>query len=167
MADKFIEVEFEDEHDVITGLWREEQHKRRLAKELVEDIGDFGLKMLEYNVPQYSSYLLRHTEKSESTFRPGGEGGGGAYEVIFGIKAGTSRHPIYVEQGTGIYGPRNEVIKARTASRMVFYSTLYNRVISRKTVKGQRPQRYFYETWKEVEVYARMQLITRAINPLR
>jgi hypothetical protein len=167
MTDKFIEIEFEDEHDVIAGLWREEREKRQLAKELIEDIGEAGLKFLEFNVPQSSTYLWRHTAKSDAKFRSGGAGGGGEYEVIVGIKAGTSRHPLYVEGGTGIYGPRHDLIYPRFAARMTWFSTIYNKLISRKTTRGQKPQRYFYETWKEVEVYARMQLLTRTINPLR
>jgi hypothetical protein len=167
MADKFIEIEFEDENDVIAGLWREEKEKRRLAKELIEDIGEAGLRFLEFNVPQHSTYLWRHVEKTRTKFRPGGAGGGGEYEVIVGIKSGTSRHPLYVEQGTGIYGPRHDLIYARIATRMTWFSTVYNKLISRKSTRGQKPQRYFYETWKEVEVYARMQLLTRRINPLR
>jgi hypothetical protein len=163
--DKFIEFIIEDERDILLALKRQEDKKRRMARDLVDDLGKFGLETLKYNAPSDSRYILRHADKSQAKFKPGGLGGGGEYEIIVGIKSGESKHPLYVEFGTGIYGITGKYISPITAISMTWFSKLYGRSISKKTVKGQRPQRYFYETWKEVEVYARMQLLGNKLNP--
>jgi len=165
MADKFIEFIIEDEGEILRAISRQERNNTRLAKEILNDLAKFGLQMLYVNAPSYSTYILRHASKTDARFRPGGAGGGGEFEAIVGIKSGTSRHPIYVEVGTGLYGEFARRITPTSAPSMTWFSTVYGKAISKKSTKGQKPQRYFYETWKEVEVYARVQLLGNRINP--
>lgn len=52
-----------------------------------------------------SGYIHEHIGRSGVIYRPGGAGGGGTYERIVGVRRGTSRHPLYVHNGTAnIYG---------------------------------------------------------------
>lgn len=165
--EKFIEFIIEDEREILLAITRQEKSNKRLVKEIVDDLAKFGLQLLYTNAPQHSSYILRHADRSGIKFRPGGSGGGGEFEAVVGIKSGTSRHPLYVEAGTGLYGERGDYIYPRRAPSMTWFSTIYGKVISKKRTRGQKPQRYFYETWKEIEVYARLQLLNNRFNPFR
>lgn len=169
MADeKFIEFLIEDERSILRAIERQEKSNQRLAKEIVDDLAKFGVRMLYLNAPEkHSSYILRHIDRKDARFRPGGSGGGGEYEAIVGIKSGSSRHPLYVEGGTGLYGERADYIYPDHAPSMTWYSTVYKKIISKKKTRGQKPQRYFYQTWKEVEVYARVQLLTNRFNQFK
>lgn len=145
---------------------------RRQLKNLIDNVADFGLHALEGNVPSYSTYTLRHTDRSDIRWNPGGAGGGGEYEVIVGIKAGTSKHPIYVKSGTGIYGFKRipyGALKPRTSAGgtvspglMFFYSQRYGHVISVRSVKGQKPQDFLYTTYREMQVYTGARLLLGA-----
>src|SRR5687767_798907 len=115
MSEKQIWIEFEDEHKILRGLILQEKRWRNQAKHLVEDIGTFGLRTLKSRAPNFTSYTVHHADKSSAKFKPGGLGGGGEYEVIVGIKSGTSSHPLYAEQGTGLYGPQVSYIVPTSA----------------------------------------------------
>lgn len=167
MANKFIEYIIEDPEKIILGLDQEEKRKRKLARDMVDDLASFGMKTLRINVPTFSSYLLRHLDKTLPTFKAGGAGGGGEYEVIIGVKAGTSRHPLYVEGGTGIYGPIGWYLTPVSSSALSWFSTVYGRPISKKFTKGQRPQRYFYNTWKELQIYSKSHEFISQLNIFR
>lgn len=110
--------------------------------------------------------------RERAEFRFGGAGGGGSYVAIVGvqrtaetIKGGYS-YPTNVFQGTGIYGPKGTVIKAAPGNvmRIENYKTrdvdlFKGKVLSHvnkepgviftKTVKGQPPQRAWYEAGRE------------------
>jgi hypothetical protein len=152
---KFIEYDFEGEDKFMLGLERAERGGHRMAKSMINNLVDFGYHVLQAHVPRHSTYLLRHVSKQSATWRPGGAGGGGSYEGVVGIKRGQSRHPFYVEFGTGLYGAVGWYIVPRVMPYMTFYSTLYHRRIRAKKIRGQRPQHYMYATWREMLVYAR------------
>lgn len=165
MAKEFIWVEVDEDnifqkYDYATG------YVKSYAKNTLDDLADFGVRMLHVNVPQYTTYLLRHVNREAVRWLPGGIGGGGEYGTIVGIKAGTSKHPIYVEMGTGIYAiPARGYIQPKTKEYMSFFSNIYGRRINTKRVKGQRPQHYFYRTWEQLVVYARARLIAGKAIP--
>lgn len=162
MNDRFISIELEDDDDVIHKLDFAAERFRNRAKELLDNIAEFGVHVLDANVPVHSSYLLRHVGRSPVAWRPGGAGGGGEWQAVVGIRAGSSRHPLYVERGTGIYGVVGFYILPGQRPYMVFYSSIYGHLIRVKQVRGQRPKRYFYTSWREVQIYAGARL--RAIN---
>jgi hypothetical protein len=49
---------------------------------------------------------------------------------------------LYVEEGTGIYGPKNQVIRPRRAPFLVFQPKGLNHVIRVRSVRGQPGQHY-------------------------
>lgn len=154
MADKFISIEI-NEDDVIRNLDRGIDRVRRHSRNLLDDIAGAGVIILHASVPQSTTYTLRHVDREPVRWFPGGPGGGGEYGTTVGIKRGTSIHPIYPEEGTGIFAtPARGFITPRTKPYLSFFSTLYNRRIRVRQVKGQRAQRYFYSAWRDLDVYA-------------
>jgi hypothetical protein len=151
----FIEYEFEGEDKIMLALEHHERRGNEFVKQMLNNLADFGHHVLQSHVPRHSTYLLRHVDKEPARWRPGGAGGGGSYEAVVGIKRGTSKHPLYVEFGTGLYGGVGWYILPRTHPYMTFYSTRYHRWIRAKYTKGQRPQHYMYATWREMLIYAR------------
>lgn len=152
---KFIEYKVENEDDIILGMTRIEEQSRLSVRRILDNIADFGYHILQTSVPRHHDYLLRHVARSQATWHPGGAGGGGTWQTTIGIKRGESKHPLYVEFGTGIYGAVGWFIVPIRAQYMTFYSTKYHHWIRVKSTKGQRPQRYMYHTWRELLVYAR------------
>lgn len=155
MADeRFIEIIFDDEEEIIMKIEREGERQRKRVKALLDNLAEIGVLIVRGNVPVYSTYTLRHVDKTAVRWHPGGAGGGGQWEATVGIKAGTSMHPLYAEGGTGIYGRFRRVIRPLSATYMYFYGTQAGRLLRRKTVKGQRGQRYFLESWREMKLYS-------------
>lgn len=161
MADErwiWFEVENEDElmfnlsvyHGVVVGR----------AKHLLEELAKDGVSFLMKNVPDYTSYTLRHIDRTDVGWKPGGAGGGGEYQVTVGIKAGTSYHPVYANRGTGIFGPyiKQPYTAKNPTGKMWFYSHIYGRVIGVRSVKGQRAQHFLYTTFREVQVFAQARM---------
>jgi hypothetical protein len=160
MADEqhiWMEIEGEDEAlislDVYHGVIRHRQ--RQLLEELAKD----GVSFLEKNVPNYTSYTLRHVDRTSVDTDAVGDS-----EVTVGIKAGTSYHPVYANQGTGIFGPfiKQPYIAHNPSGKMWFYSHIYGRVIGVRSVKGQRAQHFLYTTFRELQVFAAARINLRA-----
>lgn len=160
----FIEIEFENEAEIEAALDAYELRTRNWLRRTLDELSDAGLRILRMNVPTHSRYLLRHTDKTAVAWRPGGGGGGGSWEQTMGVKRGTSRHPLYVEFGTGLYGRLGWWITPITAPYMVFYGTRARKVLYKRAVRGQKPQRYFFQTWQEMQVYARARILGAAVH---
>jgi hypothetical protein len=47
-----------------------------------------------------TGYIQSHIHQGPITYHPGGAGGGGSYEIVTGVMRGTSKHPLYVHEGT-------------------------------------------------------------------
>lgn len=163
MADRFIEIDVENEEEILALLDAQTERQRRRAKDIVDDLGDFAMHVIRANTPEFSGYTQRHIGRTPVMWRPGGSGGGGSYEVVAGIKAGRSRHPIYVEVGTGIYGKFARIIIPLKAQYMIFFGTRAGRMLAKRYVKGQRAQRYFYASWRELQIYARGRLMASGL----
>jgi hypothetical protein len=154
MAD-FIEYIVEDEGDILRRFDRTVNLQRLRMREFLDELADTGVQLLNITAPDFSSYTRRHIDREpvRYTLAPTG----GVWETTVGIKRGTSIHPLYAEFGTGIYAtPPRGYITPRRAEYLSFYSFLYNRRIRVKQVKGQRPQRYFYRAWVDLNYYARL-----------
>jgi len=112
MADKNIEIRWENEEAFERLLDQMEIAARRKGRNLVEDMELRAKLRLMLNVPKGETlYLVRHVASSGVSYQAGGrsEGGvpgGGEYVAVVGIKAGHSMHPLYVNRGTGIYDTR-------------------------------------------------------------
>jgi hypothetical protein len=163
MADEWFWIEFENEDETILKIDAYHIAARRRAKDLLEALAGDGAKLLEENVPTYTSYTLRHVDRSSVEWHPGGLGGGGEYEATVGIKRGTSYHPVYANQGTGIYGPyiSQPYEAGNPTGRMWFYSQRYGRVIGVESVKGQRAQRFLYITFRELQAFASARVLLK------
>jgi hypothetical protein len=156
---KFIEIEIEDPEDILMRIDAIVERRRDRSRALLDNLSDFALHALRANVPVDRRYLIRHTDRSELRWRPGGAGGGGSWESVVGVKRGLSKHPLYVEFGTGLYGAVGWYITPQTHAFMTFYSRKYHRLMHVASTRGQRPQPYFYTTWRELTVYARGRLM--------
>lgn len=145
MADeRFIWVEV-DEDNILKKFDFFFAYHREYARGVIDNSATFGVNRLHAGVPQKTTYLLRHVDREAVRWMPGGPDGGGEWGTIVGIKAGTSLHPLYAEQGTGLYAtPSRGYIQPTTRDNMTFFSQLYGHVIKVKRIRGQRPQRYFY-----------------------
>jgi hypothetical protein len=174
MADKEIEIEVHSE-DALRGIDHAYATAFGGARHIIDQLADVGVHLLEANVPIYTSYTLRHVERTGAVWRPGGAGGGGQWEAWVGVKAGTSMHPLYADQGTGIYGTfkrpytgkGSEIVRLgrstpmEVPSRMWFFSHLYGKVIGVREVQGQPAQHFLYRTFAELQPYVKARLLVR------
>lgn len=160
----WIKIDFEGEDEIERAIERREIRAKAEARDLLDDISEAGVTMMRYTVPVYSTYLVRHVDRGPLTWSPGGLGGGGSWQRVFGVKAGTSRHPLYVNFGTGLYGAVGWYITPVRAQYLVFYGSLAKRVLRKRSVRGQRPQHFLYETWLEIQVYAQARVLRSAIH---
>ena len=161
MADEsFIDIHIENEEYILKAIERQEHHVQRWARDLIDDLTKVAESTLTLTVPTYNLYLFRHIAHDGPMWMPGGAGGGGEWKSIIGIKEGESRHPLYVEFGTGIYGGRGliwaEGVKGLTG-RYQKVMTFEKRGEPRRFrywIQGQKPQRYMYYTWGVVNAFA-------------
>lgn len=167
MADRTFWIEV-DEDEAMHGIERAQLAIGGRVRDLLDDLTDKGVHILTTNVPIYSSYTLRHIDREQAKWHPGGAGGGGTWEAMFGVRAGTSMHPLYVNRGTPPYtGSGSEVVTygrsqpQTVPSRMYFYSKMYGRVIGVRQVEGQKPQLFLYKTFTELRAYVAARLLGR------
>lgn len=166
MADRYIEIELEGEEKIMLALERQEERVRGEARELVDDLSKFAAFWLISHVPTYTTYIMQHIDRDGPTWFPGGAGGGGEWKAIVGIKDGRSRHPEYVEFGTGIYAGKG-LIYPRTKEALAFRKGGEGggKQIVRSFTHGQMPQQYFYITWRSLNAYAAARIAaTRVMN---
>lgn len=164
----FIDIDVEGEEKIILALERREEEQRGELRRMIDELADFGEAYLYSAVPRgVSHYILAHITREGPGWLPGGVGGGGEWKAIVGISEGESRHPFYVEYGTGIYGGRGWIYP-QTASVMRFEkngeignprSKKDPFGIYRYRIKGQPPQFYFRQTWRVLNAYARARIL--------
>ena len=161
--ERWLWFEVENEDELMLELDAYHLVAQRRAKDLLEALTGDGARLLEENVPTYTSYTLRHVDRTSVNWKPGGAGGGGEYESTVGIKRGTSKHPIYANQGTGIYGPysKKPYEAGNPTGRMWFYSQKYGRVIGVESVRGQRAQHFLYITFRELQAFAAARVLVK------
>jgi hypothetical protein len=161
MADKFIEIDVQGEDKIQAALHAQEARQSQGLRELVDDLADVASVSLIMNVPRYNDYIMNHIAREGPVWMPGGAGGGGEWKAIVGIKEGDSRHPLYVEFGTGIYAGRGLIwatagpgfLTGKYAPVMTFEKRGEPRRF-RYWMKGQKGQHYFYLTWRVLNAIA-------------
>lgn len=172
--DRFIWIDVEGEEKILMAMRTYEERSGRHIREFVNDLSEFAARILVTTVPVgKSEYLMRHVDRTAAQWRPGGAGGGGEWQGIAGIKAGSSMHPLYVDQGTGIYAGKGRIYP-RQARVLRFEKPMpeveYDRhgnvrgvttVRYRRWVRGQPGQRFLYHTWVDVVMYAEHEIIRR------
>lgn len=75
-------------------------------------------------------------------------GAGGRFT---GSRPGSRRYPLWVHEGTGIYGRLHRLIRPKRAKVMVFVGR--TGLVFAKTVRGQRPQPYLREGFEDAKAY--------------
>jgi hypothetical protein len=149
---EWISVEVENLDEIDRVFARIESRSKAKALELLEGMATYSLFWLRIYAPEREGYILRHIDKSSRRWRPGGAGGGGEYEIVTGVKRGDSQHPLYVDQGTGIYGGFHRPITSTGNHPMVFFSR--GRWWRLWQTKGQRPQHFLYRAFVQTRLYA-------------
>lgn len=184
MAQEHIWIEVEGDEIIDKDLEHIGDAAGRHLRRIVDSIANTSLYWLRIYVPVGESmYILRHTDRTPIKWRPGGTGGGGTYEVAIGIRRGLSEHAAYVNRGTGIYAGRGAITPRGDRRRADVIATQRPRITGRPTkrtrrrpaltfqkrgeprrfrysVRGQPPQHFLYNTWRQTVVYARARIIT-------
>jgi hypothetical protein len=75
-----------------------------------------------------------------------GEGG-----RFTGSKPGARNYPLWVHEGTGLYGRLHRLIRPRRAKAMVFVGR--TGLVITKSVRGQKPQPYMTEAYADARAY--------------
>jgi hypothetical protein len=168
MADKFIEIDIEGEDKIQAALRMQGARQEANLKDLVDDLADAASIALITQAPRHNDYILNHIAREGAVWMPGGAGGGGEYKAIVGIKEGTSRHPLYVEFGTGIYAGRGYIFPHSSQVMRIDkpddqFPNRRGTGVYRWYVRGQRPQRYFYMTWRILNAIAAARIIGKKL----
>jgi hypothetical protein len=75
-------------------------------------------------------------------------GAGGRFT---GSKPGSRIYPLWVHEGTGLYGRLHRLIRPKRKKAMVFVGR--TGLVITKSVKGQRPQPYMTEAYMDARAY--------------
>jgi hypothetical protein len=120
---------------------------RDKVKELLDLAANDAGSYMKTHVPFHSGAVYRaifvHTQ---STYRPGGAGGGGSYEAVVGIDTVEAPHAETLLTGSGIFNtdePKNGIYPAQ-GNVMVFRGAAGEKVFTAWT-RGQEPQRAWYD----------------------
>jgi hypothetical protein len=164
MADgRYIEFDVDGVESTIAWLRLIEQRARRRLRGLIAGAGTYATYWMRIYAPiGESAYLFRHIDQTQVRWRAGGAGGGGEWEVISGVRTGTSRHPIYVHNATGIYAGRN-YIRPQKHGRRGGVLTFQKRGEPRKFrrwVRGQRAQPFAYAAYQQARLYVTARTMT-------
>jgi hypothetical protein len=173
MTDKYIDIHVEGEEKIQAALRMQGARQEANLREMVDELADVASLALIMNVPRRNDYIIEHIDRAGATWMPGGSGGGGEYKAIVGIKEGSSRHPIYVEFGTGIYAGRGliwptrgpGVLTGKHAPVMRFEKRGESggKGIFRYWTRGQRGQHYFYLTWRVLNAVAEARILAKKL----
>jgi hypothetical protein len=176
---KYIEIELSGDEAFMLFMRTLEAKIKGAQRGVVAGAANYGLYWLRIYVPVSTAYTLRHTDASGAHWRPGGAGGGGEWEAVTGVKAGSSRHPIYAMSGTGIYAgrgiitPRLDRALASVITTSRLRGSFFNRTQPalrlsapgrptgyRYWVAGQRGQNFLYATYQQVRLYLNARIHT-------
>lgn len=171
-----------DEDDLL-GWIKNGLPRREFLKELIVEFGEYATAQQRIYAPDgKSNYLQAHISKTGISYAPGGLGGGGTYELSSGVRRGTSRHPLYVHEGTknptdaeitsandlGFHPSQGKIYPTRAkALKVGNEKDAKGRPVLRKWVRGQRPQPFVYFAFASLTVYAQGRVRTARAFGLR
>lgn len=169
---KYIDLTLDGDEGAEIFLRTIESRLKLRMQGAIAGAANYGLYWLRIYVPVSTGYTLRHTDATGAHWRPGGSGGGGEWEATVGVKAGSSRHPIYAASGTGVYAGRGIITpradraiasvistgrlrgqfggSARPALRL---SAPGRPTGYRYWIAGQKGQNFLYATYQQVRLY--------------
>lgn len=133
-----------------------------IVREWLDDIAGFAVDSFRNHVPVQSGELLESIEEGRVDKHPYG------WSVSISV---TSPHADWVYEGTGLFGPKHQIITAEHGNVLVFsigekHDPVFTKgkvgkkemaegVIFTKKMKGQRPNPFLDEVHKDVDQYVR------------
>jgi hypothetical protein len=161
-------VEIENEDEVMFGIDVYHGFMQVKLRDLLDEMSEAGVYLLAKNVPNtgppYSTgYTLQHVDRSGVSWDEGATGK--EFETTVGIRAGKSFHPVYVNRGTGEFGPfiKRPYTTKPPGGLMWFHASRIGARIGRESVRGQRAQHFLYTTFRELQVFAQARITTGGI----
>lgn len=137
---------------------------RRRVGEVLNQAARIGVQSAKIYAPKDKGLLVnairedsvqfaQHQEFIEATFgvQPVSRATRGAGGRFTGSKQGARNYPLWVHEGTGLYGRLHRLITPRRASHMVFVGR--TGLVVTRTVRGQRPQPYMAEAYADARAY--------------
>lgn len=99
--DRYFSAELHGMPLVRLALGSQSLRRREQLKEILNDAADKATAEMRIYAPVgETGYLHEHLHRSGMTYLPGGAGGGGTYQIVTGVRRGTSQHPFFVHGGT-------------------------------------------------------------------
>ena len=137
----------------------------RALGDLLDEARRVGQQSAEIYAPERTRRLKRKLESTPANREPTGAlearvGVGEIHELPGGrsgpAREGQSLYPLFVHEGTGLFGAHHRLIRPRRAKAMRFVGR--TGLVYAKTVKGQRPQPYMAEAFEDVNAFVRARL---------
>jgi hypothetical protein len=144
--------------DVRARMGDSSQLNRRLA-DVLNQAARIGAQSARIYAPKRSSQLTNHITDDAVQFTMGQN----VIEARFGVQpvlprgaggrftTGARNYPLWVHEGTGIYGHFRRAITPRRAKAMVFVGR--TGLVKTKSVRGQRPQPYMARAYDDARTY--------------
>lgn len=144
-----------------------------IVRDWLDDIAGFAKESFQENVPFKTGRLFEAISEGRVDKHPWGWSVSIGIEPIEELKPGESpEYPLFVSEGTGLFGERGQLITAQHGNVMVFSvedkaepgftklapskKELEQGVIFTRNVEGQEPQPFIEETYQEVNWYIRV-----------
>lgn len=134
---------------------------RRHMARVLNEAARIGTQSARIYAPKRSGALVSHIKEEDVRFSPGDD----HIEASFGVsrvfpreagsgrfRAGSQTYPLFVHEGTGIFGRYRRVITPRRARYMVFRGNT-GRIIRTEFTRGQRAQPYMREAYADARSY--------------
>lgn len=149
---EWIEFELNGAEMIDLRLMRMEEAGAVKLRGILEGMANYSVHWMRIYAPSFSGYLRRHISTSQARLTSTG-----MWEVSAGVRRGDSRHPLYVEGGTGLYGFRRDTIKPLRAKFMVWYRG--GRWHRARETKGQHAQPFVYMAYQQTKLYAHARML--------
>jgi hypothetical protein len=145
---QFLTFEFDNEEDF--GGFMDNAKADLIIREWVHGIADFAEDAFYRHTPYSSGRMLNAITQGRVNKTPYGYTVNIGIAPIFGLKYGESpEYPRFVEEGTGIFGPRGKAIMPQNGNVMAFEKLGEGTVFTR-WVEGQKPQSFMDDIEDEV-----------------
>lgn len=137
----------------------------RALGDLLDEGARVGRQSAEIYAPERTRRLKRRLESHPARREPTGaleaQVGIGEIHELPGGRTGPllenqSLYPLYVHEGTGLFGAYHRLIRPRRAKVMRFVGR--TGMVHAKTVRGQQPQPYMAEAFEDVYAYVRARI---------
>lgn len=137
-----------DDLDAVRRRLGDSGHVRRAMGDLLDESARLGAESARLHAPRRSDALERAISSEHATLQPSG-----SLEAVVGVAPVEGRsYPLYVHEGTGLFGHFRRRISPRRSRAMRFVGR--TGVVYARSVAGQRPRPYLAEAFEDVKLYA-------------